>query len=161
MRIRSTTIIAVKKDGHIAMAGDGQVTMGDDGDEEQRPQGAQDTRRLGARRASPAPRPTPLPCSSTSRSSSRNIRATLTRSAVELAKDWRTDKHAAQARSAPARGGQGTHILLLSGTGDVIEPAEDVIAIGSGGQYALCGGPGLPGQRRASCRARASCQRLI
>jgi ATP-dependent HslUV protease subunit HslV len=60
----------------------------------------------------------------------------ITRSAVELAKDWRTDRYlrrleALLAVAAPER------LLLISGTGDVIEPDDDIVAIGSGGPYAL------------------------
>lgn len=60
----------------------------------------------------------------------------VTRSAVELAKDWRTDRYlrrleALLAVAAPER------LLLISGTGDVIEPDDEIVAIGSGGPYAL------------------------
>jgi ATP-dependent HslUV protease subunit HslV len=59
----------------------------------------------------------------------------LTRAAVELAKDWRTDK-ALRRLEAMLLVADREKVLLLSGTGDVIEPTEDVIAIGSGGPYA-------------------------
>ncbi len=60
----------------------------------------------------------------------------LLRSAVELAKDWRTDKYLRRLE-AMLLVADNNNILLLSGNGDVIEPDEDVIAIGSGGHYAL------------------------
>lgn len=59
----------------------------------------------------------------------------LTRSAVELAKDWRTDR-ALRRLEAMLLVADKTKILLISGTGDVIEPADDTLAIGSGGSYA-------------------------
>src|SRR5690554_5676792 len=66
----------------------------------------------------------------------------VTRAAVELAKDWRTDRYlrrleALLAVAAPER------LLLISGTGDVIEPDDDILAIGSGGPYALAAARGM------------------
>ncbi len=60
----------------------------------------------------------------------------LMRSAVELAKDWRTDRYLRRLEALLAVAGQDK-LLLISGTGDVIEPDDDVLAIGSGAPYAL------------------------
>lgn len=60
----------------------------------------------------------------------------VTRAAVELAKDWRTDRFLRRLEALLAVG-SSERLLLISGTGDVIEPDDDVVAIGSGGPYAL------------------------
>ena len=60
----------------------------------------------------------------------------LLRAAVELAKDWRTDKYLRRLE-AMLLAADGEHILIISGTGDVIEPDDGIAAIGSGGPYAL------------------------
>ena len=60
----------------------------------------------------------------------------ITRSAVELAKDWRTDRYLRRLEALLAVGAS-ERILLISGTGDVIEPDDEIVAIGSGGPYAL------------------------
>jgi len=60
----------------------------------------------------------------------------LTRSAVELAKDWRTDRYLRKLEALLAVAAKD-QLLLISGTGDVIEPDDDIISIGSGGPYAL------------------------
>ncbi len=134
MRIRSTTIIAVKKDGHIAMAGDGQVTMG------------ATVMKSNARKVRKIHEGTVLAGFAGATADAftllehfeaklKEYSGDLTRSAVELAKDWRTDKMLRKLEALLLVADK-EKILLLSGTGDVIEPAEDVIAIGSGGPYA-------------------------
>ncbi len=60
----------------------------------------------------------------------------ITRSAVELAKEWRTDRYLRRLEALLAVAGPD-RMLLISGTGDVIEPDDDILAIGSGGPYAL------------------------
>jgi len=60
----------------------------------------------------------------------------LTRSAVELAKDWRTDRYLRRLEALLAVASED-RLLLISGTGDVIEPDDDILAIGSGGSFAL------------------------
>ncbi|MEY4510887.1 MAG: ATP-dependent protease subunit HslV [Pseudomonadota bacterium] len=69
-------------------------------------------------------------------------RGSLSRAAVELAKDWRTDR-ALRRLEAMIIAMDANHTLLLSGTGDVIEPDDGIIAIGSGGMYALAAGRAL------------------
>jgi ATP-dependent HslUV protease subunit HslV len=63
----------------------------------------------------------------------------LTRSAVELAKDWRTDKYLRRLEALMAIGDKDKS-FIISGTGDVLEPEGDIIGIGSGGNYALAAG---------------------
>ena len=66
----------------------------------------------------------------------------LSRAAVELAKDWRTDKYLRRLEALMAIGDK-ENSYIISGTGDVLEPEGDVIGIGSGGNYALAAGKGL------------------
>jgi ATP-dependent HslUV protease, peptidase subunit HslV len=134
MRIRSTTIVAVLRDGKIAMAGDGQVTL----DKTVMKHGARKVRRIagGAVIAgfagSAADGITLLGKFEGKLNSSGS---NLMRAAVELAKDWRQDR-ALRRLEALLLVGNPEHLLVLSGTGDVIEPDEGIAAIGSGGPYA-------------------------
>jgi ATP-dependent HslUV protease, peptidase subunit HslV len=133
-RIRSTTVIAVRKDGRIAMAGDGQVTMG----ETVMKSNARKVRRMydgkvlvgfaGATADAFA-------LFELFETKLKEYQGDLERAAVELAKAWRMEK-ALRNLNALLLVADKSKTLLLSGTGDVIEPAEDVIAIGSGGNYA-------------------------
>ena len=134
-RIRSTTVLCVRRQGRVVMAGDGQVTLGDHIIK----QGARKIRRLyqGKILAGFA--------GSTADAFSLFARfetkleqyaGNLGRSAVELAKDWRTDKSLRQLEALLLVADQ-QQTYLLSGNGDVIEPDDDIAAIGSGGPYAL------------------------
>jgi len=134
MRIRSTTIVAVLRDGKIAMAGDGQVTV----DKTVMKHGARKVRRIAGGSiiagfaGSAADGITLLEKFEAKLAASGN---NLMRAAVELAKDWRQDR-ALRRLEALLLVGNPQHLLVLSGTGDVIEPDEGVAAIGSGGPYA-------------------------
>src|ERR1700684_1467918 len=134
MRIRSTTIIAVLRDGKIAMAGDGQVTL----DKTVMKHGARKVRRIagGAVIAgfagSAADGITLLEKFEGKLNASGS---NLMRAAVDLAKDWRQDR-ALRRLEALLLVGNPEHLLVRSGTGDVIEPDEGIAAIGSGGPYA-------------------------
>lgn len=132
--MHSTTIIAVRRDGKIAIAGDGQVTF----DRTVMKHGARKVRRIagGAVLAgfagSAADGITLLEKFEAKLAAQGN---NLTRAAVELAKDWRQDR-ALRRLEALLIVGNADHLLVLSGTGDVIEPDEGIAAIGSGGPYA-------------------------
>ena len=148
MSIRSTTILAVRRDGKLAIAGDGQVTLDKTDREARRAQGAQV--RGGkviagfagsARRRHHAAR-------EVRRQVLREYKD-LTRAAVELAKDWRQDR-ALRRLEALMIVGNPEHLFVLSGTGDVIEPDEGIAAIGSGGPYAQAAGDGAAAQHRRS-----------
>lgn len=134
MRIRSTTIVAVRRDGKIAMAGDGQVTF----DKTVMKHGARKVRRIAggtvlAGFAGSAADGITLLEKFESKLGAQN--GNLVRAAVELAKDWRQDR-ALRRLEALLVVGSGEHLLVLSGNGDVIEPDEGIAAIGSGGPYA-------------------------
>jgi ATP-dependent HslUV protease subunit HslV len=132
-RIRSTTILAVRRDGKLAIAGDGQVTL----DKTIVKHGARKVRRIADGKAlagfagSAADGITLLEKFEAKLNEYKDI----VRAAVELAKDWRQDR-ALRRLEALMIVGNGEHLYILSGTGDVIEPDEGVAAIGSGGPYA-------------------------
>jgi ATP-dependent HslUV protease subunit HslV len=134
MRIRSTTICAVRRDGTIAMAGDGQVTV----DKTVMKHGARKVRTVAGGKVlagfagSAADGITLL---EKFEAKMNEYKDNVLRAAVELAKDWRQDR-ALRRLEALLIVGTREHLLVLSGTGDVIEPDEGVAAIGSGGPYA-------------------------
>jgi ATP-dependent HslUV protease, peptidase subunit HslV len=132
--IRSTTVIAVRKDGKVAMAGDGQVTMGETvvKPNARKVRKIYDGRILTGFAGATADAFTLL---ERFESRVKEYAGDLTRAAVELAKDWRTDK-ALRNLQALLLVADAEKTLLISGTGDVIEPSENVLAIGSGGNYA-------------------------
>ncbi|MDR2808470.1 MAG: ATP-dependent protease subunit HslV [Spirochaetaceae bacterium] len=133
-KIRSTTVIAVRKDGKVAMAGDGQVTMG----ETVMKNNARKVRRLmndtvlcgfaGATADA-------FTLFDRFEAKLKEYSGDLLRAAVELVKDWRTDK-TLRRLEALLLVADKQKTLLVSGTGDVVEPASDALAIGSGGNYA-------------------------
>jgi ATP-dependent HslUV protease subunit HslV len=135
LRIRSTTVVCVRRNGQVAMAADGQVTMGD----AIMKHSARKIRRLYQDKILAGF------AGSTADAFSLFARfegkleqyaGNLGRAAVELAKDWRTDK---MLRSLEALlvVSDLQQMYLISGTGDVIEPDEGMLTIGSGGSYAL------------------------
>ncbi|HET9342971.1 MAG TPA: ATP-dependent protease subunit HslV [Candidatus Eremiobacteraceae bacterium] len=134
MKSRSTTILAVRRDGKLAIAGDGQVTF----DKTVMKHKARKIRRIGDGKVlagfagSAADGITLLDKFEAKLS---EYRGNLTRAAVELAKDWRTDRYLRRLEALLIVG-DTEHLFVLSGTGDVVEPDDDVAAIGSGGPYA-------------------------
>ncbi|MGR4065978.1 MAG: ATP-dependent protease subunit HslV [Vulcanimicrobiaceae bacterium] len=133
MKIRSTTILAVRKDGRLAMAGDGQVTL----DKTIVKHGARKVRKIASGKVlagfagSAADGITLLEKFEKKFAEFKDV----TRASVELAKEWRQDR-ALRRLEALLIVGTPEHLFMLSGTGDVIEPDEGVAAIGSGGPYA-------------------------
>ncbi len=130
-----TTILAVKKDGKVAIGGDGQVTFGST------------ILKHKARKIRKLYKGTVLVGFAGATADALTLfdklekkletySGQLLRSAVELAKDWRTDK-ILRRLEAFLIACDKNHLLLISGAGDVVEPDEDVIAIGSGGPMAL------------------------
>lgn len=133
---KATTIIAVKKDQKVAVAGDGQVTFGENTVIKH---GAKKVRRLyeGSVLAGFAGSAADsLTLCEKFEGQLENYQGNLTRAAVELAKQWRTDRVLRRLEAlliAASREG----LLIISGTGEVIEPDDGVAAIGSGASYAL------------------------
>lgn len=134
MKIRSTTVLAVRRGGKVAMAGDGQVTMGATvmKSNARKVRKVYDGKVLVGFAGATADAFTLF---DHFEAKIKEYSGDLTRAAVELAKDWRTDKMLRRLE-ALLLVADADKTLLLSGTGDVIEPAENVIAIGSGGPYA-------------------------
>jgi ATP-dependent HslUV protease subunit HslV len=132
--IRSTTIIAVRRNGKVAMAGDGQVTMGET---VMKPNARKVRKIYDGKIITGFAGATADAFTLLDRFETRvkEYSGDITRAAVELAKDWRTDK-ALRNLQALLLVADAEKTLLISGTGDVIEPAEDSIAIGSGGNFA-------------------------
>lgn len=136
MEIRGTTILAVRKDDKVVIAGDGQVTMGQSMVMKHT---AKKVRRLykgkviGGFAGATADAFTLFERFEAKLEESGG---NLTRAAVELAKDWRNDKYLRKLE-AMLLVADLEHILILTGTGDVIEPDLGVAAIGSGGSFAL------------------------
>ncbi len=135
MDLKGTTIVAVKKDGKVAIAGDGQVTQGQTvvlkGN-------ARKVRRIYNNRiviGFAGATADAFTLYELLEEKLNEYGGDLTRSCVELAKKWRMDK---QLRNLEALllASDGDKILMLDGVGDVIEPENDTIAIGSGGDYA-------------------------
>jgi len=133
--IHSTTIICVRHRGDLAMAGDGQVTMG----QTILKQTARKIRRLHkdkilagfAGATSDA-----FALFSRFETKLEEFRGNLSRAAIELAKDWRMDKALRQLEAMLIVADKDS-AFLISGTGDVVEPDDGIIAIGSGGPFAL------------------------
>ena len=150
-KIRSTTVLAVRRDGHVVMGGDGQVTMGNTVVKAS----ARKIRRLGADgkvlagfAGSAADGMTLF---EKFEARLKEFNGNLSRAAVELAKDWRTDR-VLRRLEALLLVADRERTLLLSGTGDVIEPDADAAAIGSGGPYAISAARALLGATKLSAR---------
>jgi ATP-dependent HslUV protease, peptidase subunit HslV len=149
-RIRSTTVLAVRRGGKVALGGDGQVTMGNTVIKAT----ARKIRRLHdgkiiAGFAGSAADGITLFEKFEARL--KEFNGNLMRSAVELAKDWRTDR-VLRRLEALLLVADRERTLLLSGTGDVIEPDGDASAIGSGGPYALAAARALLESTQLSAR---------
>jgi len=140
-RIRSTTILGVRRDGVVAMAGDGQVTVGD----VVLKHGARKIRMLydGAVIAGFAGAVADaLTLFSKFETQLKTSDGNLRKASVELAKEWRTDRYLRRLE-AQLIVGDGESILVLSGEGDVIEPDDGIAAIGSGAPYATAAAKAL------------------
>jgi ATP-dependent HslUV protease subunit HslV len=150
-KIRSTTVLAVRRDGHVVIGGDGQVTMGNTVVKAS----ARKIRRLGAEGKVLAgfagSAADGLTLFEKFEARLKEFNGNLPRAAVELAKDWRTDR-VLRRLEALLLVADREKTLLLSGTGDVIEPDVDAAAIGSGGPYAIAAARALLGATKLSAR---------
>jgi ATP-dependent HslUV protease subunit HslV len=135
LRVRSTTIVAVRRDGRTALAGDGQVTV------------QSQIFKRSARKIHRLYRDTVLAGFAGSAADAfalfsrfeaklEEFRGNLDRAAVELVKDWRLDRALRRLEALLIAANQ-EHLYVLSGTGDLIEPDDGLAAIGSGGGYAM------------------------
>ena len=134
IQIRSTTILAVRHKGSVAVAGDGQVTLASSVIKHH----AKKVRKIYKDRiivGFAGATADALNLSERLEKKLEQYNGNLTRAAVELAKDWRTDKYLRRLEAIMIAVDDAS-MYLLSGNGDVIEPDEGVIGIGSGGQIA-------------------------
>ncbi|MGH7167292.1 MAG: ATP-dependent protease subunit HslV [Candidatus Methylomirabilales bacterium] len=151
MRIRSTTILSVRRGGNVAMGCDGQVTVGTT----VMKSNARKLRRVhhdqvlagfaGATADA-------LTLFEKFEAKMEEYRGNLTRAAVELAKDWRTDRVLRRLEALLAVADHD-HAFVISGTGDVVEPEDGILAIGSGGPYALAAARALLNHSTLEARA--------
>jgi len=157
---QATTIVAVRKDGRGAMAGDGQVTLGQNVIMKH---GARKVRRLFHDRVIAGFAGAAADSFALFEKFEGKLEAfhgNLLRAAVELAKDWRTDR-ALRRLEALLLVMDEERILVLSGTGEIIEPDDDVAAIGSGGAFALAAARALLAHSTLSAREIAEEAMLI
>jgi ATP-dependent HslUV protease subunit HslV len=150
----ATTIVSVRRGGRVVVAGDGQVTLGNT----VMKANARKVRRLGrdsqvlagfAGAAADAFTLFEL------FEAKLEKHGQLTRAAVELAKDWRTERRFGKLEALLVVADRETS-LVISGTGDVIEPEDGIVAIGSGGSYALAAARALAAHTQLDARAIAS-----
>jgi len=149
-KIRSTTVISIRRDNKVVMAGDGQVTLGN----EVIKASAKKLRRLyndkvlAGFAGSTADA---FALFARFETKLEQFNGNLSRSVVELAKEWRTDR-ILRHLEAILLVADVKNTYLVSGTGDVIEPDEGIAAIGSGGQYALAAATALLRNTKLSAR---------
>ena len=135
MEMHATTIVATRHRGRVALGGDGQVTMGDTvmKGTAQKVRKLHDGRILTGFAGSVADAFTLF---EKFEEKLERYPANLPRAVVELAKDWRTDRYLRRLEALLAVA-DSDHLFLVSGDGNVIEPDDEIVAIGSGGPYAL------------------------
>ena len=148
--VHSTTILSVRRGGTVVVAGDGQVTLGTTVVKA----GAHKVRRLGDGRAIggfAGSAADGIALFERLDAKLREQRSPLRRAAVDLAKEWRTDR-ALRRLEAMRVVADADGTFILSGSGDVIEPDDGVCAIGSGGSYALAAARALLGHTQLGPR---------
>jgi ATP-dependent HslUV protease subunit HslV len=134
-RIRATTILAVRRGGTVALGGDGQVTVGDTvmKSTAQKVRALRDGKLLAGFAGSAADA---LTLFEKFEEKLERYPGNMPRAAVELAKDWRSDR-VLRRLEALLVVADAKHGFVISGTGELIEPDDGILAIGSGGSYAL------------------------
>jgi ATP-dependent HslUV protease, peptidase subunit HslV len=147
---KSTTILSVRRDGKVAVGGDGQVTLGDTiikGD-------ARKLRRLYDSRVLVGFAGATADAFSLMEKFESKLeehQGNVLRSAYELARDWRTDRILRKLESLLAVVDK-EHSLIISGSGEVLEPTEGIVGIGSGGPYAIAAARALMRNTEMSAR---------
>jgi ATP-dependent HslUV protease subunit HslV len=148
MNYKATTIIGILNKGKAAIAGDGQVTL----DETVMKKTANKIRKLDEDRILAGFAGTAADAFTLFgrfEGKIEEFRGNLPRAAVELAKEWRTDKYLRRLEALLVALND-KHALIISGDGDVIEPDDGIVAIGSGGPYALAAARALLGSTNMS-----------
>jgi ATP-dependent HslUV protease subunit HslV len=134
-RIRATTILAVRRNGQVALGGDGQVTVGDT----VMKSNAQKVRAIGGGKILAGFAGAAADAMTLFEKFEEKLErypANMPRAAVELAKDWRKDRVLRRLEALLVVADR-QHGFIISGTGELIEPDDGILAIGSGGAYAL------------------------
>jgi len=134
-RVRSTTILAVRRDGQVALGGDGQVTVG----QTVMKSNAQKERNIHGGKLLAGFAGAAADAFTLFEKFEEKLErypGNLQRAAVELAKDWRSDRVLRRLEALLAVTDR-EHSFIISGTGDIIEPDDGILAIGYGGSYAL------------------------
>ena len=152
-RIHATTVVGVRRGGKVALGSDGQATMGQTVMKHR----AQKVRSLfGGKILAGFAGATADAFTLFERFEEKlqQYGGNTTRAAVELAKDWRTDRFLRRLEALLAVA-SSDRLLVISGTGDVIEPDDEIVAIGSGGPYALAAARALLKHAPADLTARA------
>src|SRR6201993_833406 len=150
VKIRSTTILCVRRDGKVVMAGDGQVTLGS----EVLKSGAKKLRRLYNSKileGFAGSKADAFALFARFESKLEQFNGNLSRSVVELAKEWRTDR-VLRHLEALLLVADTEKTYIVSGNGDVIEPDDDIAAIGSGGPFAKAAAAALMDNTKLSAR---------
>jgi ATP-dependent HslUV protease subunit HslV len=145
-----TTIVAVKHKGHVALGGDGQVTLGDTVMKAtaQKVRRLKDGRILAGFAGSVADAFTLF---EKFEEKLERYPGNLPRAVVELAKDWRTDRYLRRLEALLAVANR-SQLFVISGDGNVIEPDDEIVAIGSGGGYALAAARALKANSEMEAR---------
>ena len=141
--IRSTTILAVRHNGGVAIGGDGQVTLGNvvmksDAHKIRRLQGGKVVAGFAGASADA------FALLERFEAKLKDFQGNVPRAATELAKEWRMDRVLRRLEAMMITADRD-HLLMISGTGDVIQPTDGLAAIGSGGAYALAAARALVG----------------
>ncbi|PYO25981.1 MAG: HslU--HslV peptidase proteolytic subunit [Gemmatimonadetes bacterium] len=147
-RIHSTTILAVRRDGHVALGGDGQVTLGDT----VMKANANKVRALKGGKILAGFAGASADAFTLFEKFEEKLErypGNLPRAAVELAKDWRSDRVLRRLEALLVVADK-EHGYVISGSGELIEPDDGVLAIGSGGNYALAAARALLQQSKLS-----------
>ena len=151
MEIHATTILTVRYDGFVAMGGDGQVTLGSSimkADATKIRRLMEDQVLCGFAGSSADS----FALLERFEAKLKDFPANIPRAAIELAKEWRMDR-ALRRLEAMLVVADKNHTLLVSGTGDVIQPTDGIVAIGSGGNYALAAARALAAHASLSAEA--------
>jgi ATP-dependent HslUV protease subunit HslV len=150
-KFKATTILGVRKDGRVAMGGDGQVTLGDT----VMKRGARKVRKIHDGRiltGFAGASADALTLFDKFEAKIEQYKGNLTRAVVELAKEWRTDKILRRLEALLVVM-DAEHSFVISGTGEVVEPDDGIVAIGSGGGFALAAARALDANSSLDARA--------
>jgi len=149
--IRGTTILAVRDEKGVAMGGDGQVTLGQSIAIKHRARKIRKLYREKVLVGFAGATADAFTLLERFEAKLEEFSGNLIRASVELAKEWRTDKYLRRLE-AMLLATDGHNLLLVSGTGDVIEPDDDIIGIGSGGGYAMAAARALVSHTQMNAR---------